>query len=31
MEDKLLHSIDSFLPSVAKPARYTGGEWNMVR
>ena len=26
-----MHSIESFLPSVAKPARYTGGEWNMVR
>ena len=26
-----MHSIESFLPSVAKPARYTGGEWNMAR
>ncbi len=24
----MLHSIDTLLHSVAKPARYTGGEWN---
>src|SRR5262249_43250810 len=22
--------IDSFLPGVTKPARYTGGEWNSI-
>ena len=26
----MLHSIDTLLHSVAKPARYTGGEWNAV-
>lgn len=25
------YSIDTLLPAVAKPARYTGGEWNEVR
>ena len=29
--EKYKSALDSILPTVEKPARYTGGEWNAIR